>query len=157
MAIMDRTESFGISLSCDWLSYKTQLWPQYLSIELERQTGEYLGSVWASKGLPGVCFCWVCGKNLLELEKNGTTVHTSLTHLIFFLKETSQQDPQISLPAIQQGNIHMPIYKFLTEDDQVFILQHNFPSTFSSHFEQNFLKESQCSYISYPKTKSCPD
>lgn len=39
MAIMDRTESFGICLDCDWHSYKTQPWPQCLSIELERDWG----------------------------------------------------------------------------------------------------------------------
>lgn len=36
---MDRTESFGISLSCDWLSCKIQLWPQCLSVELIGKTG----------------------------------------------------------------------------------------------------------------------
>lgn len=72
MAIMDRTESFGICLSCDWLSYKTQQWPQCLSIELERD--------W---GVSGEEKCLLMSasiefmeKNLLELKRNGTRVHT---------------------------------------------------------------------------------
>lgn len=123
----------------------------------EHIIGKRLGGLWGRKVLPGVCFCWVHEKNLLELRRNGTRVCTWLTHLISSLNERSQEDSRTSFPAVQQGNIHVQICKFLTEGGQVFILQHHFLSTFSSHFEQNFVKQPQCSYISYPKPKSCPN
>lgn len=63
-----------------------------------------LGSFWARKVLPDLCFCWVHGKNLQELKWDGTRGHTRLTHLISFLKETSLQDPQTGLPAAQWLN-----------------------------------------------------
>lgn len=80
---------------------------------------DWLGDVWARKVLSDAYFSWVHGKNLLELKRNGTRMCTRLTHFISFLKETSLQDAQTSLPAVQQANIHVQFYKFLTEGGQV--------------------------------------